>query len=240
MSFEVKLAQFEGPLDLLLDLIEKERLDVSQISLANVTEAYLQYVEAHLEIPPEELADFLVVASKLLFIKSQILLPFLTMGEPEDEGDLEAQLKIYKEYLEASKLIEAAIGTKRFLYVHDKLPNVDIGFAPPKKLTMDQMKGFMTVIIARLQPVFVVPQAAVERVMSIHEKIKRIHDWVKKAENLSFREVMMEAESRVDVVVTFLALLELVKQRNIYVTQDSQFSDIVINLNADSGDQLPA
>jgi len=239
MSFEVKLAQFEGPLDLLLDLIEKERLDVSQIALAKVTEAYLQYVEAHLEIPPEELADFLVVASKLLFIKSQALLPFLTMDEPE-EGDLEAQLKIYKEYLEASKLIEAAIGTKRFLYVHDKLPNIDIGFSPPKKLGTDQMKGFMLTVIARLQPVFVVPQAAVERVMSIHEKIRRIHDWVKKAENLSFREVMMEAESRVDVVVTFLALLELVKQRNIYVTQDSQFSDIVININATSGDQPSA
>jgi segregation and condensation protein A len=231
MSFEVKLAQFEGPLDLLLDLIEKERLDVSQLALAKVTEAYLQYVETHLEIPPEELADFLVVASKLLFIKSQALLPFLTMSEVEEEGDLEAQLKIYKEYLEASKVIEAAIGTKRFLYVHDKLPNIDIGFAPPKKLGTDQMKGFMLTVIARLQPVFVIPQAAVERVTSIHDKIKRIHEWVKKVENLSFREVMLEAESRVDMVVTFLALLELIKQRSIFVTQEGQFSDIVINLN---------
>ena len=231
MSFEVKLAQFEGPLDLLLDLIEKERLEVSQLALAKVTEAYLQYVETHLEIPPEELADFLVVASKLLFIKSQALLPFLTMSEVEEEGDLEAQLKIYKEYLEASKVIEAAIGTKRFLYVHDKLPNIDIGFAPPKKLGTDQMKGFMLTVIARLQPVFVIPQAAVERVTSIHDKIKRIHEWVKKVENLSFREVMLEAESRVDMVVTFLALLELIKQRSIFVTQEGQFSDIVINLN---------
>jgi segregation and condensation protein A len=229
MSFEVKLAQFEGPLDLLLDLIEKERLNISEISLARVTDAYLQYVEGHHEIPPEELADFLVVASKLLLIKSQALLPFLTMSEPEAEGDLEAQLKIYKEYLEASKLIEAAIGSKRFLYVHEKLPSVEIGFAPPKKLATGDMANFMRAVIARLQPVFVVPQATVERLVSIHEKIRRIHEWVKKAERLSFREVLLEAESRVDVVVTFLALLELVKQRNITVTQEGQFDDIVIN-----------
>lgn len=228
MPFSVKLEQFDGPLDLLLDLIEREQLDVSKVALARVTEAYLHHVEAHPEIPPEELADFLVVATRLLLLKSQLLLPFLNLGAEEPTDDLEGQLKIYREYLEASKSIEAQIGRKRFLFVHDRLPSVDIGFAPPKKLGTDQMRALMLAVVRRLEPVFTVPQATVERIVSIHERIGHLRSLVRKAERLSFREVLGSAESRVDIVISFLALLELVKQRSVAVAQEGQFSDIVI------------
>src|SRR5512142_2217103 len=174
MGYAVKLDQFEGPLDLLLELIEAEKLDISQVSLAHVTDGYLRYVQEHPEIPPEELADFLVIASRLLFIKSRILLPFLQAVAEAEEGDLESQLRIYKEYLDASKAVEAMIGKRRFLFVHEKLPHVDIGFAPPKKLTSSMMAEFLRGVIARLEPLVKVPRAVVEKTVSIHEKIRQI------------------------------------------------------------------
>lgn len=228
MAYEVKLQQFEGPLDLLLELIEAEKLDVSQVSLAHVTDGYLKYVQEHPEIPPEELADFLVVASRLLFIKSRILLPFLQAVAEAEEGDLESQLRIYKEYLDASKLVEAMIGKRRFLYVHEKLPHVEIGFAPPKKLTSSAMADLLRGVIARLEPVVKVPRAIVEKTVSIHEKIRQIQSLIATASNVKFSSVLASAESRTEVIVCFLALLELVKQRSVVVEQEAMWGDIVI------------
>lgn len=228
MGFAVKLEQFEGPLDLLLELIEAEKLDISQVSLARVTDGYLHYVHEHPEIPPEELADFLVIASRLLFIKSRILLPFLQGLADAEEGDLESQLRIYKEYLDASKAIEAMIGKRRFLYVHEKLPHVDIGFAPPKKLTAGAMADLLRAVIARLEPVVKVPRAVVEKTVSIHEKIRQIQGLIAQATSVRFSSVLASAESRTEVIVSFLALLELVKQRTVSVNQESIWGDIVI------------
>jgi len=229
--YSVTLDQFQGPLDLLLKLIEEEKLEISEIALARVTDSYLHYVEAHPEIPPEELADFLVIASKLLLIKSRALLPFLEVAAVEEAGDLGAQLRIYKEYLEASKKIEAIIGTRRFLYVHDKLPQIEIGFAPPKKLNGELMAVLYRGVIARLEPLVKVPKAVIERVVSIHEKIQRIRNLFSslgKGGKVRFSAVLSEATSRTEVIVSFLALLELVKQRSVTVAQDRRYGDITI------------
>ncbi len=229
MSYAVKLEQFEGPLDLLLELIEAEKLDVSQLSLARVTDGYLQHLHANPQIPPEELADFLVVATRLLFIKSRLLLPFLNMMDAEPEGDLESQLRIYKEYLDAAKGIEAMIGKRRFLFVHEKLPYVDIGFAPPKKFEASQMAEFFRQVIMRLEPLVKVPTAVVEKTVSIHEKIRQIQGMIATAQKMSFRSVLVTAESKTEIIVSFLALLELVKQRSVSVEQDALWGDITIS-----------
>jgi segregation and condensation protein A len=228
MSYVAKLEQFEGPLHLLLEMIEAEKLNISEISLAAVTENYLNFLEANPNLPAEELADFLVVASRLLLIKSKLLMPYLVLPE-EEEGDLESQLKIYKEYLDASKHIEQLIGKRRFLYVHEKLPKVETGFAPPKKLTTDQMRALFIGVISRLEVVVKVPEAVIEKTVSIHEKITQIRRLVSKAERTSFKELVTGAESRIEVVVSFLALLELIKQRAVYVSQDGTFDDIMVN-----------
>jgi segregation and condensation protein A len=228
MSFAVKLRQFEGPLDLLLEMIESEKLDISEMSLASVTDAYLKHLQADKNIPTEELADFLVIATKLLLIKSRLLLPFLNFGQEEAVGDLEGQLRIYKEYLDASKLIDAMIGKRRFLYVHEKLPHVDIGFAPPKKLGTEQMAALFRGVIARLEPLVKVPQATIEKTVSIHEKIQQIQKMFASATQMSFSKMMMSAESKTEIIVSFLALLELVKQRSFSVAQDAKWGDIVV------------
>lgn len=228
MAFAVKLEKFEGPLDLLLELIEAAKLDISQVSLAKVTDEYLRRLQEHPDIPPEELADFLVVASRLLYIKSRILLPFLNLGEDEGVGDLEAQLKIYKEYLDASKNIASMIGKRRFLFVHEKLPHIEIGFAPPKKLAAAQLAELFRGILRRLDVIVRLPQAVIEKTVSIQEKIGQIQEIITRAAKMTFRELLASTESRIEIVVSFLALLELVKQRSVSVTQEQLFEDITI------------
>jgi len=231
MSYTVKLEQFEGPLGLLLQLIESEKLDISELSLAKVTEDYLKLLEANPDLPPEELADFLVVASKLLLIKSKMLLPYLQFGNDEEDGeqDLESQLRIYKSYLDVSRKIEQLVGNRRFLYVHDKLPKTEIGFSPPpKQFDTVQMHAIFLGVIKRLEPVVKPQKKALERAMSINDKIQQIRGLLNRTKRLSFRSLMSSASSRLEVIVSFLALLELVKQRSITVSQSGRFEDIAI------------
>ena len=114
-----KIDKFEGPLGLLLQLIEKEELDITQISLAKIADQYIEYIKQAKELKPEELADFLVVAAKLLLIKSRALLPFLK-GEAEQEiQEFEEQLRMYQEFLSAAKKLEIIIGQKRFSFARE-------------------------------------------------------------------------------------------------------------------------
>ncbi|MFH2063398.1 MAG: ScpA family protein [bacterium] len=229
MPFTVKVEQYEGPLDLLLQLIEAEKLDISEISLAQVTDDYLKLIEDNPDLPPEELADFLVVASKLLLIKSKLLLPYLQLIDQDDgELNLEEQLRIYKAYLEASRVIERMVGRRRFMYVHDKLPSVEIGFSPPKRLTMPQMREMFAAVAKRLEPIVRVERQALERVVSIHDKIRQIREMFSRTKQLSFRSLVQDSSSRLEVIVSFLALLELVKQRSVKVDQSERFDDIKI------------
>jgi segregation and condensation protein A len=229
MSYTVKLEQFEGPLHALLQMIETDKLDISQISLAKVTDDYLNLLQANPDLPPEELADFLVVASKLLFIKSKLLLPFLYPEEAEEEGEtLEEQLRIYKAYLDASEKIEQMAAGRRFLYVHDKLPKTDIGFSPPKKFDTGQMRELFLGVVNRLEPVVKTEKKVLEKTVSLHEKINQIKGLIDKASKLSFKSLVKSSKSRMEIIVSFLALLELVKQRDVAVTQTGQFDDIAI------------
>ena len=136
-----KLEQFNGPLDLLLKLIEKEELDITQISLAKITDQYIEYIKSTSYIKPEDMADFLVMAARLLLIKSKALFPYLQFGEEdEDVEELERQLKMYKEFIEATKKIEVMIGKKKFMFMREFnrkyiLNNLVNNFSPPKSLS---------------------------------------------------------------------------------------------------------
>ena len=207
--YEVQTGQFTGPLDLLLQLIEREELDITEVSLAKVTDQYIERLEALLETPPEELADFLVVGARLLYLKSKMLLPLLVWEQEEEPGDLETRLRMYKEYAQAALKVQAILGQKRHTYVREKPPVSAMGFAPPKDLTADKMAELFRDVLKRLIPVVKVPEALIEKTVSIHEKIRHIHEMLKSAERVSF-----------------LALLELVKERQLGVTQADHFGEI--------------
>lgn len=229
MAFSVQVQQFNGPLHLLLEIIEREEMEISEVALGAVTESYLQYLDEHTGIPIEELADFLVIAAKLLLLKSRSILPQVQVEEESSEQDLATQLKIYREYLEASQFVQNMFDAHRVIYVHDKLPAVDIGFVPPPMtFTPDVMRGMFEAVVRRLHFVVKIPKAAYEKAVSIHEKIEHIRSFVMKGKTVHFQKVMRMATSRLELVVSFLALLELVKQREVSVSQEGGFGDIIL------------
>jgi segregation and condensation protein A len=224
--YDIKIEKFEGPLDLLLKLIEREELDITQVALAKVTDQYIALLQKLPEIPAEELADFLVIAARLLYLKSKMLLPLLHWGEEEEEGDLERRLRMYKEYVEAAKKVQGLLSARRHTFVREKPPASALGFAPPKDLTPDKMAEFFREALRRLIPIVKTPEGIIEKTVSIHEKIRHIQDLLAKHARLDFKKMLKGAETRAEIIVTFLALLELVKQRHVTVRQDAHFGKI--------------
>lgn len=231
--YQIKLDKFEGPLDLLLKLIEEDELDITEVSLAKVTDQYIHHLEQAQDLPTGDLADFLVVAAKLLFIKSKVLLPTLDL-ETEEEGDLEKQLKIYRIFLEASKRIQKMISKKRFAYFREssKLKTIEPIFNPPKNIATTNLRKLFQEVLGRIEPLIKLPQEMIKKTVSIQEKISEIQKKIFQESTLSFRALLEKAKSRTEIIVTFLALLELVKQRSVQVVQQDIFADIYIEKNS--------
>ncbi len=227
MSVQFRTDTFEGPLDLLLQLVEQEKLPIDQVSLSQVTDQYVEHLEHH-EIPKEELADFLVVAARLLLLKSRILLPQVDLGLDEEGLSLEDQLRMYKEFAEAAKRIEAGIRLKRFTFPREKAPLQAGIFSPPRSLTTERLAEVFRETLRSIESVVRLPKAAVERAISIQEKIGHISALLAAQGEVSFASLVRASGSATEVVVSFLALLELVKQRLVRVSQDELFTDITI------------
>lgn len=228
--YRFKLEKFEGPLGLLLELIEKEKLEIIEISLAKVTEDFLLYVRSG-QAPEEELADFLVVAARLLLLKSRSLLPNL---EVEEDGlGLEEQLRMYKEFVEAAKKIEALIKKRKFAYFRETslIKAGELGFCPPKGLKVSRLQQVFVEILARIEPIVNLPKVALEKVISIKEKIQHIQDLLDRFQSIGFTKLLNNVQTRTEIIVSFLALLELVKQRSVSVVQTEVFEEIVIKRN---------
>lgn len=228
--YSIKLQQFEGPLDLLLQLIEQEKLSINEISLATIAEQYLEYLQRIEQRFPEELADFLVVATKLLLIKSRTLLPYLQPEDEEEEGNLEEQLKIYKVYFDATLLIDRQLRASVRLYSRPeaRMMSREIVFAPPIGLTPAHLRMWMEGVLQSLEPLIALPKQSMERAITLQEKIADLEHRLVNEFSLSFKSLVKHAQSRTEIILTFLALLELVKQRSITVKQDQLFSDIAI------------
>lgn len=231
MNFRID--KFEGPLSLLLRLIEKQELDITEISLAKIADQYIKHIKNCKSILPEELADFLVVAAKLLLIKSMALSPFLKAEDEEEILEFENQLKMYKEFLEASEKIEAIIAKRRFGFVREFnrqafLANANI-FSPPKKLSAGDLFSLFAEIIKNIKPVEKIDEKIVERIMSIEEKILSIQKKLIDRIKTSFNSILANAQDKTEIIVSFLALLELMKQKNIVAVQIDMFGEIEIN-----------
>jgi len=174
MAFEVRSEQFDGPLHVLLELIQEEELPITEVSLASVTEGYLHYMDTH-EVPLAELADFLVVATKLLLIKSQAILPVKVEMEQEDPSTLALQLRLYKEFVDASKLIEERFDhlNQSFERVQADVVKMEKGEVVTNVIPTDLAQAF-TGLLKRLEPFFKLQTAALERVVSVKERLQEI------------------------------------------------------------------
>lgn len=216
-------------MDLLLQLIEREELDISEISLAKITDQYIERLEKIDNLNPNEMADFLVVAAKLLWLKSKTLLPSLGPAD-EDSSDLARQLKIYKEYRDASLVVHKMILRRQFTFVRER-PSLTVGdvfFNPPAWLVKEKLLQVMREILNDLEPIVRLPRGIVRSAVSIQEKIQQIKDLIRSKIQIKFHEMIFRAKSKVEVIINFLAVLELLKQRHVVVEQEEMFGEIEI------------
>lgn len=228
MPFTVKTSSFEGPLDLLLDLIEKRRLFINDIALAQVTDDFIAHVKQFTELPMGESAHFILVASTLLLIKSKSLLPSLSLTEDEqgDIRDLETRLKIYQRIKAASVGVQRLFGGQMIFPQSHGRP-VEPVFAPAPEFSLERALGSLRDLINRLPKKESLPQHVVRKVVSLEDMIGTLTSRIQSHLKMSFREFTKEhRENRVHVIVSFLAMLELVKEGVLHVNQESHFGDI--------------
>lgn len=235
--YRVKLERFEGPLDLLLQLIEREELPVADISLAAVTEQYLLYLDEQDDLTAEELADFLVVAARLLLLKSRLLLPSLFVDEVEADGQsLVHQLELYRRYITAGRQLVRLWRGSRSLYAREKLILTEpVPFSPPASLTAVVLKNVFTRMLEEVATYARPAAGIVKRTISLQEKINHLRKFIISETAIDFHKMLRHTESRTDVIVTFLALLELVKQRYVIVWQETHTAPIMVRRTGEEG-----
>ena len=228
------LEKFDGPLSLLLQMIEQEELDITQISLAKIADQYIEYIRKAENIDPEEMADFLVVAARLILIKSKALLPYLFPEEEEEIKEFENQLKMYQEFLAATKKVQAIIGKKHFMFQRPFNRKVlfagDNFFAPPKKLIAADLAMVFNDLLGRIRPAEVdLEERRLEPKINIDDKIAEIRSNLFERIKMRFSQILELAKSKTEIIVSFLAMLELIKQREVTVDQLELFGEIEIN-----------
>lgn len=224
--YKVSIESFTGPLDLLLQLIEQEKLDITQISLAKVTDQFLEHLEQIETSRPEELADFLIITAKLLLIKSKCLLPDFYLEK--EETDLVNQLKIYREYLEASKKIQKIINQNNFSFGRQKLslvniPNLRVDFKINPGILERTFKNILNIILQQ----FKLASKTVKRIISLKEKIEELTRLINKQKKLNLFNFIRQ-KKKDEVVIVFLATLELIKRKMVLVDQKTLFGEIII------------
>ncbi len=233
MPFIVKQEHFEGPLDLLLSLIEKRKLFVNDIALAKVTDDFIAHIQALGQFPMADSANFILIASTLLLIKSKSLLPALDLTGEEEQGihDLETRLKIYQEIKNASLHVKTLFG-KDIIFQPSQSRPMEPLFSPDASMTVAGLSASIKALIQALPKKETLPKALVQKVMSLEEMIGRLTERVTKSLRMSFKEFAKmgdgstgtsagNKEVKVHVIVSFLAMLELVKQGIINVTQEN-------------------
>lgn len=232
MNYEVKLDKFSGPLEKLLELIEEKQLDITLVNLAKVTGDFLEYLKNLDENSkhPSVLADFVVVASRLLLIKSKAILPSLELTEEEetDIKDLEARLKIYKEFKEASLLVQQLWKKKQSVYGRELFMNLPVVFYPSKNLSLASLESHLIELIQELKSLVPEKQAVKRIVITIEQKVKELLERFKENMEQSFQNLSKD-KSRLEIIMLFLAILHLIRDRIIKSEQPEKFSDITIS-----------
>lgn len=234
MTYAVHLEQFEGPLELLLQLIEKEKLDITRVSLAQVADQYLEYLEREQELPLAHLSQFLSVAARLILLKSRALLPLLSFTDEEEESiaDLEWQLREYQKFREASTRLGKLLTRKESAYVRERtLESVGGVFFPPANLAAFDLRQAFEMVIGEIPLLETLEEVTVEHIVKLEEKMAFFRSSLAERIETSFHDLTATVENRVELIVSFLALLQLIKERLVVVEQKDFFGDIAIRIH---------
>ena len=232
--FHIKTESYEGPFELILDLIEKRQLSINELSLAQVTDDYIQHVRGHGTFPMEDAAQFIGIAATLLLIKSKSLIPDLELSsdEEEDMDDLKRRLAEYERVREMMRELSRIFGKNVMVSAGERAP--EVVFAPARDLTLAKLESALADALAALEKEEKLPEARVRPLVTIEEMMDTLLTRVQKAMTISFREFSGTAKEKVEVIVSFLALLELVKEGAVEALQNGSFSDISITNTSSS------
>ena len=231
-DFSIKTASYEGPFNLIIDLVEKRKLFINDLSLAEVTEEYLNYLNTLPERNPREISSFVLVASTLILIKSKSLLPNLELTD-EEEGDirkLEERLRLYEVFTKISPKVKNIFG-KRIIFSPLERPRESVVFLPDAQITRESMMAFAKTVLGNMPKIEKLPKVEVKKVISIEEMIDSLTERIKNTLKTSFNTLHGKAktkEERVIVIVGFLAMLELVRQGIIHAVQEADGEDIIL------------
>lgn len=244
MGIPVKLQVFEGPLDLLLHLIDKNKIDIYDIPIVEITNQYMEYIQAMEKEDLNVMSEFLVMAATLLDIKCRMLLPREVNEEGQEEDprqELVEQLLEYKMYKYMSyELRDRQLDGERVLCKNPSIPEEVQDYVEP--LDMDELLGDLT--LSKLQSIFKdVMKRQVDKIdpvrskfgklekeeVTLPEKLDYVTDYAKEHRRFSFRQLLKAQSSKTQIVVTFLAVLQLMKEGSIYIRQEQPFDDIMID-----------
>ena len=233
MPYQIKLEKFEGPLSLLLELIEKRKLSINEVSLADVTDQYIEYLKKIESFSLEEVSSFVAIASTLLLIKSASLIPAFQLSEEEtgDIKDLERRLQIYSCIKNAALILEKTFG-RNLMFEREAFLGYSFEFLEPKGATKEKLFSSLKQIVANLPLKEILPKAVVKKVVSLEKKIAEVVSRIQKQMELSFSDAFASAKNeKIEIIVSFLAVLELIKRGFIIVEQKTVFDTIKIKKN---------
>jgi segregation and condensation protein A len=230
MAYAVRLEQFEGPLELLLQLIERDKLDVTRVSLASVADQYLEYIAHQGEVPLSQLAQFLSVASRLLLLKSRALLPLLEFTDAEEESieDLEWQLREYRKFRDASVSLGLLFARPERAVVRESFLGADIVFLPDPEVTAASLATAFQSVLGEIPLLEKLDEEEIRNVISLEEKMLELRSTLASRMAVSFRQMTSDVSDKLEIIIAFLAILELVKQRFVRAEQVGSFQDIAL------------
>ncbi len=246
MPYELKLEKFTGPLEKLLELIEERKLDISEISMAQVTDDFLEYLktltDAHADL--RMIADFIVTASRLVLIKSKYLLPDITLtGEEEAEiKDLESRLKLYQELRPAMKVlarlwrVNGSLFSRPYFMARSFAGGAGRSeiFYPGTELDITNLAGALENMFEGLQAFTMETETIRDKIISLEEKMQEIVKRFEAEVEMNFTN-LSSAKSRGETIVIFLAILHLAREQLVMLEQTERFSDIIIRkMNSNS------
>lgn len=243
MGIPVKLQVFEGPLDLLLHLIDKNKIDIYDIPIVEITNQYMEYIEAMEHEDLNVMSEFLLMAATLLDIKCRMLLPKEVNEEGEEEDprqELVEQLLQYKMYKYMSyELRDRQVDGERIMYREPDIPDEVAEYTPPVDmdelldgLTLGKLRGIFDDVMRKQNDKVDQIRSKFGKIekeeITVSEKLTQVEEYALKHQKFSFRELLTKQSSRTQIVVTFLAILELMKSGKIVIEQEQPFDDILI------------
>ena len=242
MKYSIHLNVYDGPLDLLCDMISKQKIDIKDISIIEITKQYLAYINMLEAMDLEVTSDFITMATKLLEIKSKYLLfSQRELDEEDPRLELMEQLKEYKKYKKASEVLKDSVDYLNQPYYRNREEIIIDDKVDLNEISIESIKSILPYIF-KVKNIEEENETKKDerlnkivrgKIISVEEKIEYIQNILTTADKISFNNIIKD-NTKYEVIATFLSLLELIKSKEIVVVQENFFEDIIIKKNLEN------